>query len=498
MASPLETILNPRGIVFFGANNSVTTMGTTQLVDILAAGYPGRIFPVHPTLDTVMGLKAYKSVKDIPTSETIDLAFIVIPARHIPAVLDECGQRGIKHAVVISAGFREIENKAANDALIEVTRKHGIRFIGPNCIGFYNRNISWVDPAERDKKAINTTWIPINPRNGGVSIASQSGTFACHIFITMQKSNMGINKTISVGNEASIDLVDCLEYLENDPTTRVIGLYIEEIKRGREFLKVATRITKTKPIVAIYVGGTEAGARAGKSHTGAIGGNDRVFNAVCKQAGIIRAMDLEELLDYCHILDVSPVPKGDRVCILTNAGGPGVNMSDAVERLGMKMPVFSPEFQQKLREKIQIPTAQVRNIVDLTFDVNPELMYRTLPRTLLKSDEFDAMLVYGIFGWTFYAMLEKQHPLIKIPVDDIRIMQTALLEYYAKLPRMFNKPVIGVALAGREDGAVVVLQDLGFPVFEMPHRAVKALWALNERRKSLDRIAQREKTVAAT
>ena len=301
MPSPLETILNPRGIVIFGANNTVTSMGTTQLVEIIAAGYPGELYPVHPNLETVMGLKAYKSVKDIPAGATIDLAFIVIPSKYVPTVLDECGQRGIKHAVVVSAGFREVENKAANDALIEVTRRHGIRFIGPNCFGFFNRNISWVDPAERDKKAINTTWIPINPRNGGVSIASQSGTMASHIFLTTEKSNMGISKTISIGNEADLDLVDCLEYFENDPTTRVIGLYIEQVRRGREFLPAASRIARTKPIVALYVGGTEAGARGGMSHTGALGGNDRIFDAACKQAGIIRAMNIEELLDFCYI-----------------------------------------------------------------------------------------------------------------------------------------------------------------------------------------------------
>nr|MDO8084701.1 CoA-binding protein [Candidatus Sigynarchaeum springense] len=498
MPNPLETIVNPRGIAFFGANADVQTMGTTQLVEIIAAGYPGKIFPVHPKLDTVLGLKAYKSVKDIPAGEVIDLAFIVIPAKHVPTVLDECGQRGIKHAVVITAGFRETGNKDVNDALIEVTKRHGIRFIGPNCLGFYNRNISWVDPAERDKKAINTTWIPINPRNGGVSIASQSGTFASHIFFITQKSNMGINKTISIGNEADIDLVDCLEYFENDTTTRVIGLYIEEIKRGREFLKVASRVARTKPIVAIYGGGTEAGARAGNSHTGSLGGNDRIFNAACKQAGIIRAMNVEEWLDFCYILDVSPIPRGDRVCIFTNAGGPGVNMSDEVERLGMSMPVFSAELQQKLRDKIRTPTAQVRNIVDLTFDIDPELTYRTLPRTLLKSDEFDGMLVYGIYGWTFFNLIEKQRPGIKLPIEELKAIQTALLPHFAKLPRVFGKPVIGVAFSGREDGAVAILQDLGFPIFEMPHRAVKALWALNERRKILDRIARREKPVVAT
>lgn len=490
MDSPLETILNPRGIAIFGANNTFSTMGTGQMADILH-GFPGKVFPIHPKLETVLGLKAYKSVLDIPEEEVIDLAFIVIPAKFVPQILDECGQRGIKNAVIVTAGFREMGNDDLNEQMISVARNYGIRFVGPNCFGFYNHNITWV-PSETDA-VINTTWIALDVRNGGVSIASQSGTFASHIFITAQKMGMGINKTISVGNEADIDLVDSLKYFEQDPYTRVIGLYIEEVRRGRKFMEIASRVVKTKPIVALYVGGTEAGGRAGKSHTGSLGGNDKIFDAMARQIGIIRAMSLEELLDFCYILDVAPIPKGDRLCIFTNAGGPGATMSDFADRLGLKVPVFSSDFQDKLRDKIQIPTAQVQNIVDLTFDIDMEKMYRTLPRLILKSDEIDAILVYGIFGWNFYQILQDVAPQLNIPVNDIKGIQESLLEHYAKLPATFGKPIIAIALAGRDDFAVKYLQDHGFPVFEMPHRAVKAFWALNEYRKIRERISIREK-----
>nr|MDO8111537.1 CoA-binding protein [Candidatus Sigynarchaeota archaeon] len=495
MDNPLDLLLNPHGIVFFGANNAVTTMGTTQLLDIICSGFPkDHLFPVHPVLDQVLGLKAYKSVNDISASETIDFAFIVVSAKHVPGILDDCGKRGVKRAVVVSAGFREMGNTDLNDQLLAVTKKHGIRFLGPNCIGFYNRNVSWVKPEDREKCRINTTWIPIFLKNGGTSIASQSGTFACHIFITCEKMGMGINKTVSVGNEASIDLVDCLEYFEQDPDTRVIGLYIEEIKRGRKFMEVVSRIVKKKPVVAMYIGGTEAGARAGKSHTGAMAGNDKVFDAMAKQVGIIRAINMEELLDYCHALDTCPLPHGDRLCILTNAGGPGANMSDAADRVGLKVPEFSQEFQDKLREKLGIPTAQVRNIVDLTFDLDLEKMYRTIPRTILRSDEIDGMLVYGIYGINIFEILQDLAPNVKVPLEEFKGIQVPLLEHLAKLPRVMNKPVILVNLGGRDDTAAAFLQDRGFPVYEMPHRAVKAFWALNEYRKILSRIEAREKS----
>ena len=489
---PLETILNPRGIVYFGANNNVLTMGTTQLLNIIGAGFPGEIYPVHPKLETVLGMKAYPSLDVIPASARIDLAFIVIAGKHVPGIIDECGKRGITHAVIISAGFREMDNTGLNRQLLEAAAKHGTKFIGPNCIGFYNRHLIWVDEQEHDTKAINTTWIPINPRSGGTSIASQSGTFACHIFLESEKIGMGFSKTISVGNEATLDLVDCLEFLEQDPRTTVIGLYIEEIKRGRRFLEVAARVARKKPIVAVYVGGTGAGARGVKSHTGSLGGNDKIFDAACKQVGIIRAWNMEELLDYCHALDRCPIPKGNNLCIFTNAGGPGVNMGDLAERMGLSVPEFSPDLQEALRKKIKASTAQVRNIVDLTFDVDLEGLYRTLPRIIMKSREIDGMLVYGLFGWSFFKLINELAPSLPVPLDDIKALMEPLLKVYASLPRKFGVPIIAVSIMGRDEEAIAQLMDHGLPVYPMPNRAVKAYWALDQYRRVLDRAAARD------
>ena len=493
MNHPLDTILNPRSIAFFGANNAATTMGTTQLQNILYAGYPGKVFPIHPRLDAVLGLKAYKKLADVPKNENIDLAILVISAEHLIPVLEECGKRGIKHAVVITAGFREVGNTDLNTKLRNITRKYGIRFLGPNCIGFFNNYLDWVDESQKEDNhiAINTTWIPIQPKKGGVSFASQSGTFACHTFFASERLGMRFSKTISVGNEMDIDLVDCLEYLEQDPHTRVIGMYIEEIKRGREFIEVASRIVPKKPIVAVYVGGTEAGSRAVMSHTGSMGGNDKVFDAMAEQIGIIRAWNMEELLDYCHVLDVCPIPKGDRVAIFTNAGGPGVNMSDIADRLGLRVPIFSQELQQKLKKKIKSETAQVRNIVDLTFDVDLETLYRTIPRTILKSDEVDGMLMYGLFGWDFFEMVKKMGDNIVVPMEQMKPVLFSLLDSFGRYPRQLEKPIIGVNLMGREEGAVKMVQDAGVPVFPMPNRAVKAYWALWEYRKVLRKYQEK-------
>ncbi len=386
--------------------------------------------------------------------------------------------------------------------MVSIAREHGIRFIGPNCIGFFNNFVGDAgasEPSEAAKASdtsdhsryttINTTWIPINPPRGGVSIASQSGTFACHVFFETARLGMGMCKTISIGNEASIDIVDCLEFLEQDPHTKVIALYIEEIKRGREFMKVAARIARKKPIVAMYVGGTEAGARAVKSHTGSMGGSDLVFNAMARQVGIIRAYTMEEWLDYAYALDRCPVPKGNRIAIFTNAGGPGVNMSDVAERLGLRVPVFSESLQDSLRKKIKNPTAQVRNIVDVTFDVDIEGLYRTVPRTIMKSEEIDGMIVYGIFGWSFFDNLRKiAPPGIDVPIGQMRDILTPLLEHFAKLPKVFGKPLLAVNLMGRDEEAVQIVQDRGIPVFPMPSRVVKAFWALDQYRQILERF----------
>ncbi|MHA1793655.1 MAG: acetate--CoA ligase family protein [Promethearchaeota archaeon] len=485
MDNPLKSILNPRSIAFFGANDNYFKMGSTQLLNILISGYKGKIYPIHPRLKKVQGIPAYSSIEEIPSTETVDIFFIVLPNNKVPEVLESCGKRNITRGVIVTAGFRETGELELRKKLLEVVEKYNIKFLGPNCFGFFNNFIEW----EEDKvnSAINTTWLgAYNPPNGGVSIASQSGTYMSHIFMASKNFNIGFSKTISLGNEATIDLVDALEYLENDDSTNTIGLYIEEIKRPKEFMKVASRITEKKPIVAMYVGGTKAGGRAIKSHTGSLAGNDNIFNAMAKQVGIIRVDTMEEWITCCHALSSCPIPSGNKLCILTNSGGPGASMADLSERYGIAIPEFSLELQEKIKKHV-VKTAQVKNIIDLTFDFDITNFYLRIPKTVLKSTEVDGLLIYGIFGTSFFKRLQKLKEGIKFPLEDLEKMFSPVLQEHAKLAKKYNKPIIATQFLGREDNAVQILQDNGIPVFLFPHQAVKAFWALNEYRKILEK-----------
>ncbi|MBD3186188.1 hypothetical protein GF325_05115 [Candidatus Bathyarchaeota archaeon] len=474
----LEDILNPSSIAFFGANNDLMKMGTTQMVNMQLAGYTGKILPIHPRLDTVQGLKAYKSILDIPDDELPDIFFIVLPSKIVPRVLDECGSRGVTKGVVVSAGFREMGATQLKQELMDVVNKHGIAFLGPNCFGFFNNHIK-VD-SQAELSSINTTWLSAyNPKRGGVSIASQSGTYMSHIFMAGRDFNMKFSKTISLGNEATIDIVDALKYLGEDDHTRVIGLYIEEIKRPEEFVAVARKISTKKPIIAMYVGGTNAGGRAISSHTGSMAGSDEIFNGVAKQVGILRAYTMEDWLVYCHSLDRCPLPKGRKVAILTNAGGPGATMADLAERMELEVPVFSEKLQARLKKGL-VPTAQVANVVDLTFELDIAKFYSKLPKDILKSGEIDGLLVYGIFGTSFFHHLESMREDLDFPIDDMEAMMFPLLKRYATYPRKYGIPIIASHLLGPDDNAAAYLQDLGFPVFKTPNQAVKAFWALAE------------------
>ncbi|MHA1681635.1 MAG: acetate--CoA ligase family protein [Promethearchaeota archaeon] len=479
MSNFIDTILNPRSIAFFGANEDLMKMGSTQLLNIKMAGYRGRIIPIHPKLHEVQGFKAYASILDVPDAELPDIFFIVLPGKYVPRVLEECGSRGVTRGVVVSAGFRELGDDGLQSELTAVSKKYGLKFFGPNCFGFFNNHVSAGDGTS-EMTSINTTWLSAyNPPRGGVSIASQSGTYMSHIFMIARDYHMGFSKTLSLGNEATIDLVDALEYFENDTFTHVIGLYIEEIKRPKDFINVARRVVKKKPIIVLYVGGTRAGGRAVSSHTGSMAGNDEIFNAMARQTGIIRAYTMNDWLIYCHALDTCPLPRGDRVAILTNSGGPGANMADSAERMGLHVPVFSGALQAKLKEGL-VPTAQVKNIVDLTFDFDISKFYSKLPKDILKSGEVDGLLVYGIFGSSFFERMERVMVGLKFPREELEAMLFPMLKMYARLPKKHGIPIIASNLLGREDNAVAFLQEHGFPVFKTPNQAVKAFWVLHE------------------
>lgn len=390
----LHEFLNPRSIAIYGGNNKGNSLASVQLMNIIISGFEGKLYPIHLKLDEVMGYKAYKSITEVP--ETPDLVVIVLPPQIVPQIFRECGEKGIKKIILISGGFREMDGDRSNtltQEISEIAKKYAIRFIGPNCLGFYN---SWIYP-EKDWKAINTS-IWENLKRNKFSIASQSGTLSSHIFYDPENLDLGLGKSISVGNEANIDLVDCLEYYKDDENTEVIGLYIEEIKRGKRFLELVKEITPKKPIIAIYVGGSKAGNRALQSHTGSLAGNAKIFNAVFKENGIMKTDYVQEFLDLAMVLTRGLYPKGNRLGIITNSGGPGAMIANNAEISGLVVPEFSESLQKQLKD-ILPPIASFKNPVDCTFDTNLPYYYITLPEILMKSGEIDVIIQYGVVGF---------------------------------------------------------------------------------------------------
>ncbi len=390
----LHGFLNPKSVAIYGANNKGNSLAGLQIMNLIKSSYDGKVYPIHLKLPSVMGFKAYKNISNLP--EIPELVVIVLPSNVVPQIFRECGEKGVKRIVLISGGFRELVDDRKNSLTEEInniSNEYGIRFIGPNCLGVYN---NWYGP-EDEKKSFNI-FIWENLKRSKFSIASQSGTLSCHIWYDPENLDLGLSRSLSVGNEANVDIVDCLEYYKDDEYTEIIGLYIEEIKRGKKFLELAKEITPKKPIIAIYVGGSKAGNRALQSHTGALAGNSKIYNGLFKETGIIKTDYVQEFLDIAFIFSKGIIPKGKRLGIITNSGGPGAMVANNAENHGLIVPEFSESLQKELKSALPL-TASFKNPVDCTFDMDLPYFYITLPEILMKSGEIDAIIQYGVVGF---------------------------------------------------------------------------------------------------
>jgi acetyl-CoA synthetase (ADP-forming) len=465
--SPLYRIATPRSIALFGASNNILSMGTPILISLKAMGFDGAVYPVHPEERHVQGLTAYRSVLDLP--EAPDLAILILPARIVPAILDECGKKGIKHAIVVSGGFKELgeEGAALEKQLREIAAAHNIRFLGPNCIGVTN-------PSHR----LNTTLLQYLGNPGFIGMASQSGSFVTQMFHYLANFGLGFSTAFSVGNEANLDIVDCMEYLGVCPRTRVIALYIEGIKRGRAFIEIAKAIVKHKPIVALYVGGSDTGRRAGLSHTGALAGPDPLYDAMFRQAGIIRARSITELFDFCWVLGALPLPRGKKVVIQTHSGGPGTEAADFCGRAGLELPALSAGTINKILPFMP-KTSSVQNPVDFTFTKNLLDYFASIPSLLLEENNIDMLLIYLLMPMeTVKSALEH----LGIPEDQADEKTSELLDEQsqsiAKALKTHNKPLVGYTYRSTQEAFIRSLMERGVPVFPSTERAVRALEAL--------------------
>ncbi|RJQ73654.1 MAG: CoA-binding protein [Desulfobacteraceae bacterium] len=465
--TPLYPLINPRSIAFFGASNRFSAMGTNQLHSILSLGFKGNIYPVHPSEPTVLGLPAYRSAADLP--EVPDLAVLVLPTAIVARSLEACGQKGIRHAIVVSGGFKEVggEGIALERELVQIAARYDIRFVGPNCLGVVNPH-----------HLFNVTFAAFEGRPGFIGMASQSGSLLTQMFRYLEQFHIGFSTGISVGNEAVVDIVDCLEYLAACPHTRVIGLYIESIRRGRAFIDTARRIAPHKPIVAYYAGGSEAGRRAAFSHTGAMAGPDRLYDGVFRQSGVIRAGSLTELFDFCWVLGRCAVPQSRRIAVLTHSGGPGAAAADACSRNGLALPPFSTLTAEKLTPLIP-RTGSVNNPVDLTFTKEPLDYFRSIPAVLLEESGIDGLLVYCYMPpKNMQRMMESQGFSAEETDRLTQAVAEDLAKHTAALIRSNAKPCLGFTYQSPDMPIIAKLMEYGIPVLPSPERGARAMAAL--------------------
>ncbi|MEM2905940.1 MAG: acetate--CoA ligase family protein [Candidatus Bathyarchaeia archaeon] len=451
----LEAFLKPSSVAVIGASREPGKVGHDVTVNILKSGYRGKVFPVNPNAAEVAGLKCYRSVLDIP--DIVDLAVVAVPAPLVPGVALESGKKGVKGLVVISAGFREIgpDGLMREARLLETCRRYGMRLLGPNCLGLINTYLP-----------INASFASSMALKGNIAFISQSGALATSVLSWSLTERVGFSTFVSLGNRADLDETDFLEAAVEDPETRVVLVYMEGVGDGRKFMRVVPSLTKRKPIIVVKSGTSNAGARAISSHTGSLAGSDLIYETAFKQAGVIRVTSTEQLFDLAEAFSTQPVPEGPNVAVVTNAGGPGILATDALDRYGATLAPIGPELGAALRAKLP-PAAGYHNPVDVLGDARAD-RYRYALQTLLSSTDVHAAMVI----LTPQAMTE--------PTETAK----AIVE----LKRLFpGKPLVTAFLGGNElTGAVEVLKEAGVPNYPFPERAAYALSRLIAYRKLLE------------
>ncbi len=466
--NPLHEIMNARSIAFYGASANVTKMGSMQLITLICNGYPGKIFPVHPSGGDIMGLRAYRSVAEI--GEPVDCAVIVLPSAKVPGVIDELGAAGVRRAVIVTAGFEEVGGSDLQAELDEAAARAGLRYVGPNCIGVANLHNNY-----------NFTVFPFEGSPGRIGMLSQSGTFVTHVLPYLHSRRINYAEAISLGNEGNIDIVDGLDYMAGRENIRAITCYIETVRRGREFTEKAAQVAQEKPVVALYASGTDAGARATASHTAAMASPEGIVDGLFRQTGIVRASTLEEMFDFADVLSKCALPAGKRVGILTNSGGPGALMADTAARCGLELPRFSKDLQDRIRE-FAPHTASVSNPVDFTFINDWEGFYSKVPSIIAESGEVDVLLFYGFFSVESFLHF-RDHPAIAPALDRAMIdaaMQAgnALKARIADVLLDLPVPVVCATFLGPDEPLIAYLVERGIPFLPTPERAARASWAL--------------------
>lgn len=379
MTHSLSPFFAPEGVAIIGASSNPNKLSFGIFKNLTQYGYQGGVYPVNPKANAILGMRCYPDVMSVP--DPVDLAVVVLPAESVPVTLEMCGKRGIRAVTIISGGFKEVgeEGKLLEERCLQIARQHDMRLVGPNCVGTMDMH-----------SGLNTTFIAGVPDRGAIAFLSQSGAVCGGIVDYVRGKQVGFSNFVSLGNEADITETDMIEYLADDPNTRVITAYVEMIRDGRRFLEVASKVSKQKPIVILKAGRTNAGARAVSSHTGSIAGAYTAYQAAFKQAGVIEVESVVEMFDVANALACQPLPKGVRTAIVTNSGGPAALTSDSLAANGLQLATLANATQDYLRAHLN-SSAQVGNPVDMLGGAEPG-DYRMALQSVVEDEGVDLIV----------------------------------------------------------------------------------------------------------
>ncbi len=446
----LLPIFQPKSIAVIGASRDPSSIGYRILQELVRNRFEGPVYPVNPRATVVGSIRAYASIRELP--DRVDLGVIAVPPTAVLGVLDECAASGVRALIVITAGFAEVgaAGRDLQKQLVEKSRSYGMRMVGPNCMGVLN-----TDPKIR----MNASFSSVFPPEGKVAMSSQSGALGLAILDFARQRGLGLSTFISVGNKADVSGNDLLQYWEEDPRTDVILLYLESFGNPRRFARLARRVSRRKPIVAVKSGRTLSGKRAAGSHTAALAASDIAVEALFEQTGVIRAQTLEEMFDLASLLGSQPLPKGNRVGIVTNAGGPGILCTDACEANGLVVPELSKARRSRIA-KFLPPAAGLTNPVDMIASAPPE-HYRKTIENILSAKEIDALIVIYI-------------PVLPV---DLPLITTAIAQGIAAGRKKggAGKPVLACLMTQQEGSQCLVLNGEKIPAFRFPEAAAQVL-----------------------
>ena len=456
----LEAVFAPRSVAVIGASPDERKLGHTVFRNIVENGYTGALYPIHPKADEILGHRAYPSIAETP--ETPELAVIVVPTEPAIDVAEECGQRGVRALIVITAGFKEVggEGHARERKLLEIVRRYDMRMVGPNCLGIID-NITH----------LNASFAALMPLPGNIAFMSQSGAICTAILDWSVAEGIGFSRFVSLGNKADVDEVTLLQAWNDDPQSRVVLAYLEGISDGQRFVQVARDVTKQTPVIAIKSGTTAAGSRAISSHTGSLAGSEQAYAAAFGQSGILRADTMQDVFDQALIFAYQPLIAGDRIALVTNAGGPGILATDAIEREGLQLASFEAATIQALQSKLP-PTANVLNPIDIIGDAKSD-RYHVGLSAALADPNVDAVLV------------------LFTPQAGSEVAESAnVIADLAEAQPEPRKPVVASFMGEYSlRPALDILNQRHIPVYPFPERAVAALKAMVDHRRWRERPA---------